>query len=341
MIMIDYANCDMTIDELSAQLNISKEELITNIAEKYDKSIIEINNWINISKGNIKATVNILDNLLKYKRNDDNGHETKTEVKPVHSVKSSINNRVIPPYDCIKLNKETFKDAKVDDVIAYFINNKWYYKIIDYLALKTGFVKTNNEDTKVIDVLEEQTIPMFLIKQSDFEYKEEIANNDKFDEEVKNLTNKIKEKTFLKETEGSVTYVKCDNDILGPFTSNIIEKCRKDKYVEIASIMNKYPDYLEVIAVLLKERKLYENCSLDELNEEIHKKENIENLISLLNEKLQLKQDKNKCEENNGIEYLNEYEKYKNIAFLREEITDLKSLLMDVNNKVNLLMTRG
>lgn len=33
MIMIDYSNCDMTIDELSAQSNISKEELITDIAK--------------------------------------------------------------------------------------------------------------------------------------------------------------------------------------------------------------------------------------------------------------------------------------------------------------------
>lgn len=54
MIMIDYSNCDMTIDELSVQSNISKEELITDIAKKYNKSVIEVNNWIKIGKGNIK-----------------------------------------------------------------------------------------------------------------------------------------------------------------------------------------------------------------------------------------------------------------------------------------------
>lgn len=34
MIMIDYSNCDMTIDELSTQSNVSKEELIADIAKK-------------------------------------------------------------------------------------------------------------------------------------------------------------------------------------------------------------------------------------------------------------------------------------------------------------------
>lgn len=68
MIMIDYSNCDMTIDELSVQSNISKEELITDIAKKYNKSVIEVNNWIKIGKGNIKVAIDILKGLSKYKR---------------------------------------------------------------------------------------------------------------------------------------------------------------------------------------------------------------------------------------------------------------------------------
>lgn len=71
MIMIDYSNCDMTIDELSTQSNVSKEELITDIAKKYNKSVIEVNNWIKIGKGNIKVAIDILEGLSKYKRNDE------------------------------------------------------------------------------------------------------------------------------------------------------------------------------------------------------------------------------------------------------------------------------
>lgn len=77
MIMIDYSNCDMTIDELSTQSNVSKEELITDIAKKYNKSVIEVNNWIKIGKGNIKVAIDILEGLSKYKRNDDIDHEIK------------------------------------------------------------------------------------------------------------------------------------------------------------------------------------------------------------------------------------------------------------------------
>lgn len=68
--MIDYTNCDLTIDELSTQTNISKEELITDIARKYNKSVIEVNNWVKISKGNVKVATNILDGLSKYKKNE-------------------------------------------------------------------------------------------------------------------------------------------------------------------------------------------------------------------------------------------------------------------------------
>lgn len=125
MIMIDYSNCDMTIDELSTQSNVSKEELITDIAKKYNKSVIEVNNWIKIGKGNIKVAIDILEGLSKYKRNDEKVESEVHDNKFENAKEGVINWSKYLNHDQNGVSDETKKIAEMSNkklTIEYPVN---------------------------------------------------------------------------------------------------------------------------------------------------------------------------------------------------------------------------
>lgn len=399
MIMIDYSNCDMTIDELSAQSNISKEELITDIAKKYNKSVIEVNNWIKIGKGNIKVAIDILKRLGKFKRIDDtelNVVENKNspEIKEVNwnkyhalmdknenvrhtlyrnnvlcndeGIVYTMNNKnkthkimeraMKPPYNCVKLDRAVFRELKVDDIIAYFMYDKWNYFRLDNRALKTGMIPVihNDKCLKLIDVLDNTTIPIFMIKCTDFEYAEKIKSDIKFDNNSEKLLgskliNKLKEKQYSIEEKGSTTYIKTDNDVLGPFNKNVVETYNKQMYEEIASIIGKYPNFLEIIATLMNSDNFWDsqyNCITYGFYQEplligeSNKEEDIKNLIKILENKLHSEENKVSC---NSIDSDNTQiidEKDETTIDYHQEIINLMSSLKDMNDNINVLLKK-
>lgn len=363
MIMIDYSNCDMTIDELSAQSNISKEELITDIAKKYNKSVIEVNNWIKIGKGNIKVAIDILDGLGKFKRVDDadlkgfKKEKIDPEIKAVNNegiiytmndknnIHKIMKDAMRPPYDCVKLDRSVFRELKVDDIIAYFMYDKWNYFRLDVQSLKTGMIPViyNDKCLKVIDILDNVTIPIFAIKSFDFEITEKIKADIKFDNNTKkllgsNLLNKIEGKQYSIEKKGSATYIKTDNDVLGPFNKCVVETYNKQMYEEIASIIGKYPNFLEIIAVLLNNDDFWDDRfnsittgfgQKSLLIDETNKKESIRNLIKILENKLHSEENEISC---NSVESDNTH--------YYQEVINLMTSLKNMNDNISALLEK-
>lgn len=390
MIMIDYSNCDMTIDELSAQSNVSKEELITDIAKKYNKSVIEVNNWIKIGKGNIKVAIDILNGLGKFKRIDDadlkvvedkNSPEAKVcncdkyhtlmdknkkesmryglytnnildknegivyTINDKNNIHKIMKDAMRPPYDCVKLDRSVFRELKVDDIIAYFMYDKWNYFRLDVQSLKTGMIPViyNDKCLKVIDILDNVTIPIFAIKSFDFEITEKIKADIKFDNNTKklldsNLLNKIEGKQYSIEKKGSATYIKTDNDVLGPFNKCVVETYNKQMYEEIASIIGKYPNFLEIIAVLLNNDDFW-NDRFNSITTgfgqkslligETNKKESIRNLIKILENKLHSEENEISC---NSVESDNTH--------YYQEVINLMTSLKNMNDNISALLEK-
>jgi len=173
--MIDYKNCDMTIDELSTQANIRKDEIIADIAKKYNKSIIEVNNWIKIGKGNVKVATNILDGLSKYKRMKTcptSSDKTKKEdVKPDFFANNTIDFSPMSEDEFSKISKE------IDE--QYFescnkISNSKPNDIVNQLQKKKYVISQKNE-----------TSPIYL-KMDGGEVIEPFYHNKKHEETVLN-----------------------------------------------------------------------------------------------------------------------------------------------------------
>lgn len=267
MIMIDYSNCDMTIDELSAQSNISKEELVTDIAKKYNKSVIEVNNWIKIGKGNIKVAIDILNGLSKYKRNDEKVesevHDNKFEnaKEGVINWSKYLNHDQNGVSDEVKKNAEMLNsNAKVwedffnpkytsdlkKDIVTKVFEGKYSYDDV----LKDDFQKTSDDVNS-----------LKFLKNSK-EYFESV--DDKLgDSESKDIVSQVKRKKYVmsQKNETSPVYLKMDNgELIGPFYHNknhektALDAFSKEMmYSEIRDLIKKYPNIEDIIKEVREE----------------------------------------------------------------------------------------
>lgn len=290
MIMIDYSNCDMTIDELSAQSNVSKEELITDIAKKYNKSVIEVNNWIKIGKGNIKVAIDILEGLSKYKRNDDTDHEIKAvnwdkyhvlmkknkeekNESEVHDNKFEkakegvINWDKYLNHDQNGVSDETKKIAEMLNSNAKvwedFFNPKYTSDLKKDIATKVfegkysydGILKDDFQKTS------EDVNSLKFLKNSK-QYFEPVDNKLE-DSESKDIVSQVKRKKYVmsQKDETSPVYLKMDNgELIGPFYRNKNhEKTALDAfskeimYSEIRNLIKKYPNIEDIIKEVREE----------------------------------------------------------------------------------------
>lgn len=235
MIMIDYATCDKTIDELSEQINISKDEIIADIARKYNKSVIEVNNWIKIGKGNIKVATGILDGLSKYKRSDD------VETKEPEQKKNE------PEVRAMNLDKyhALMEKAKKEGVKPRFFTNKYLEnKTIDLGSmLEDEFNKTSKEIDDLMSVNDSKQY---------FEPSNQIENS-----EPNDIVNQLQKKKYVisQKNETSPVYLKMDSgELIGPFyRSKKHEKTALDAFVkdtmyeEVKELIKKYPNIEEII----------------------------------------------------------------------------------------------
>lgn len=290
MIMIDYSNCDMTIDELSTQFNVSKEELITDIAKKYNKSVIEVNNWIKIGKGNIKVAIDILEGLSKYKRNDDTDHEIKAvnwdkyhvlmkknkeekNESEVHDNKFEkakegvINWDKYLNHDQNSVSDETKKIAEMLNSNAKvwedFFNPKYTSDLKKDIATKVFEGKYSYDDILKDDFQKtsEDVNSLKFLKNSK-QYFEPV--DDKLeDSESKDIVSQVKRKKYVmsQKDETSPVYLKMDNgELIGPFYRNKNhEKTALDAfskeimYSEIRNLIKKYPNIEDIIKEVREE----------------------------------------------------------------------------------------
>lgn len=290
MIMIDYSNCDMTIDELSAQSNVSKEELITDIAKKYNKSVIEVNNWIKIGKGNIKVAIDILNGLSKYKRNDDTDHEIKAvnwdkyhvlmkknkeekNESEVHDNKFEkakegvINWDKYLNHDQNGVSDETKKIAEMLNSNAKvwedFFNPKYTSDLKKDIATKVFEGKYSYDDILKDDFQKtSEDINSLKFLKNSKQYFEPV--DDKLeDSEPKDIVSQVKRKKYVmsQKDETSPVYLKMDNgELIGPFYRNKNhEKTALDAfskeimYSEIRDLIKKYPNIEDIIKEVREE----------------------------------------------------------------------------------------
>lgn len=290
MIMIDYSNCDMTIDELSAQFNVSKEELITDIAKKYNKSVIEVNNWIKIGKGNIKVAIDILEGLSKYKRNDDTDHEIKAvnwdkyhvlmkknkeekNESEVHDNKFEkakegvINWDKYLNHDQNGVSDETKKIAEMLNSNAKgwedFFNPKYTSDLKKDIATKVFEGKCSYDDVLKDDFQKtsDDVNSLKFLKNSK-QYFEPV--DDKLDDsESKDIVSQVKRKKYVmsQKNETSPVYLKMDNgELIGPFYHNknhekkALDAFSKEMmYSEIRDLIKKYPNIEDIIKEVREE----------------------------------------------------------------------------------------
>lgn len=236
MIMIDYTNCDKTIDELSEQINISKDEIIADIARKYNKSVIEVNNWIKIGKGNIKVATGILDGLSKYKRSDD-----VVEIKELEQKKNESEVRAM---NLDKYHALMEKSEKEGVKPRFFANKYLEDKTIDLGSmLEDEFKKTSKEIDDLMSVNDSKQY---------FEPSNQIENS-----EPNDIVNQLQKKKYVisQKNETSPVYLKMDSgELIGPFYhSKKHEKTALDAlvkntmYEEVKDMIKKYPNIEEII----------------------------------------------------------------------------------------------
>lgn len=281
MIMIDYSNCDMTIDELSAQSNVSKEELITDIAKKYNKSVIEVN---------IKVAIDILEGLSKYKRNDDTDHEIKAvnwdkyhvlmkknkeekNESEVHDNKFEkakegvINWDKYLNHDQNGVSDETKKIAEMLNSNAKgwedFFNPKYTSDLKKDIATKVFEGKCSYDDVLKDDFQKtsDDVNSLKFLKNSK-QYFEPV--DDKLDDsESKDIVSQVKRKKYVmsQKNETSPVYLKMDNgELIGPFYHNknhektALDAFSKEMmYSEIRDLIKKYPNIEDIIKEVREE----------------------------------------------------------------------------------------
>lgn len=267
MIMIDYSNCDMTIDELSTQSNVSKEELITDIAKKYNKSVIEVNNWIKIGKGNIKVAIDILEGLSKYKRNDEKIESEVHNNKFENAKEGVINWSKYLNHDQNGISDETKKIAEMLNSNAKgwedFFNPKYTSDLKKDIATKVFEGKCSYDDVLKDDFQKtsDDVNSLKFLKNSK-QYFEPV--DDKLDDsESKDIVSQVKRKKYVmsQKNETFPVYLKMDNgELIGPFYHNknhektALDAFSKEMmYSEIRDLIKKYPNIEDIIKEVREE----------------------------------------------------------------------------------------
>lgn len=267
MIMIDYSNCDMTIDELSTQSNVSKEELITNIAKKYNKSVIEVNNWIKIGKGNIKVAIDILEGLSKYKRNDEKVESEVHDNKFENAKEGVINWSKYLNHDQNGVSDETKKIAEMLNSNAKgwedFFNPKYTSDLKKDIATKVFEGKCSYDDVLKDDFQKTSNdVNSLKFLKNSKQYFEPV--DDKLDDsESKDIVSQVKRKKYVmsQKNETSPVYLKMDNgELIGPFYHNknhektALDAFSKEMmYSEIRDLIKKYPNIEDIIKEVREE----------------------------------------------------------------------------------------
>lgn len=373
MIMIDYSNCDMTIDELSTQSNVSKEELITDIAKKYNKSVIEVNNWIKIGKGNIKVAIDILEGLSKYKRNDDIDHEIKAvnwdkyhvlmkknkeekNESEVHDNKFEkakegvINWDKYLNHDQNDVSDETKKIAEMLNSNAKgwndFFNPKYTSDLKKDIATKVFEGKYSYDDILKDDFQKtsEDVNSLKFLKNSK-QYFEPV--DDKLeDSESKDIVSQVKRKKYVmsQKDETSPVYLKMDNgELIGPFYRNKNhEKTALDAfskeimYSEIRDLIKKYPNIEDIIKEVREE--LTKNHQENIVNEgTVYTTEKAFNKKTNKSafDKVDLKRSKEIMDANNTNEGIKVYSNDELYQMIENLTTEVNALAAEIGVKLN------
>lgn len=373
MIMIDYSNCDMTIDELSTQSNVSKEELITDIAKKYNKSVIEVNNWIKIGKGNIKVAIDILEGLSKYKRNDDTDHEIKAvnwdkyhvlmkknkeekNESEVHDNKFEkakegvINWDKYLNHDQNGVSDETKKIAEMLNSNAKgwedFFNPKYTSDLKKDIATKVFEGKYSYDDILKDDFQKtsEDVNSLKFLKNSK-QYFEPV--DDKLeDSESKDIVSQVKRKKYVmsQKDETSPVYLKMDNgELIGPFYRNKNhEKTALDAfskeimYSEIRDLIKKYPNIEDIIKEVREE--LTKNHQENIVNEgTVYTTEEAFNKKTNKSafDKVDLKRSKEIMDANNINEGIKVYSNDELYQMIENLTTEVNALAAEIGVKLN------
>lgn len=373
MIMIDYSNCDMTIDELSTQSNVSKEELITDIAKKYNKSVIEVNNWIKIGKGNIKVAIDILEGLSKYKRNDDTDHEIKAvnwdkyhvlmkknkeekNESEVHDNKFEkakegvINWDKYLNHDQNGVSDETKKIAEMLNSNAKvwedFFNPKYTSDLKKDIATKVFEGKYSYDDILKDDFQKtsEDVNSLKFLKNSK-QYFEPV--DDKLeDSESKDIVSQVKRKKYVmsQKDETSPVYLKMDNgELIGPFYRNKNhEKTALDAfskeimYSEIRDLIKKYPNIEDIIKEVREE--LTKNHQENIVNEgTVYTTEEAFNKKTNKSafDKVNLKRSKEIMDANNTNEGIKVYSNDELYQMIENLTTEVNALAAEIGVKLN------
>lgn len=373
MIMIDYSNCDMTIDGLSTQSNVSKEELITDIAKKYNKSVIEVNNWIKIGKGNIKVAIDILEGLSKYKRNDDIDHEIKAvnwdkyhvlmkknkeekNESEVHDNKFEkakegvINWDKYLNHDQNDVSDETKKIAEMLNSNAKgwndFFNPKYTSDLKKDIATKVFEGKYSYDDILKDDFQKtsEDVNSLKFLKNSK-QYFEPV--DDKLeDSESKDIVSQVKRKKYVmsQKDETSPVYLKMDNgELIGPFYRNKNhEKTALDAfskeimYSEIRDLIKKYPNIEDIIKEVREE--LTKNHQENIVNEgTVYTTEKAFNKKTNKSafDKVDLKRSKEIMDANNTNEGIKVYSNDELYQMIENLTTEVNALAAEIGVKLN------
>lgn len=373
MIMIDYSNCDMTIDELSTQSNVSKEELITDIAKKYNKSVIEVNNWIKIGKGNIKVAIDILEGLSKYKRNDDIDHEIKAvnwdkyhvlmkknkeekNESEVHDNKFEkakegvINWDKYLNHDQNDVSDKTKKIAEMLNSNAKgwndFFNPKYTSDLKKDIATKVFEGKYSYDDILKDDFQKtsEDVNSLKFLKNSK-QYFEPV--DDKLeDSESKDIVSQVKRKKYVmsQKDETSPVYLKMDNgELIGPFYRNKNhEKTALDAfskeimYSEIRDLIKKYPNIEDIIKEVREE--LTKNHQENIVNEgTVYTTEEAFNKKTNKSafDKVDLKRSKEIMDANNTNEGIKVYSNDELYQMIENLTTEVNALAAEIGVKLN------
>lgn len=267
MIMIDYSNCDMTIDELSTQSNVSKEELITDIAKKYNKSVIEVNNWIKIGKGNIKVAIDILEGLSKYKRNDEKVESEVHDNKFENAKEGVINWSKYLNHDQNGVSDETKKIAEMLNSNAKgwedFFNPRYTSDLKKDIATKVFEGKYSYDDVLKDDFQKTSNdVNSLKFLKNSKQYFEPV--DDKLDDsKSKDIVSQVKRKKYVmsQKNETSPVYLKMDNgELIGPFYHNknhektALDAFSKEMmYSEIRDLIKKYPNIEDIIKEVREE----------------------------------------------------------------------------------------
>lgn len=343
------------------------------LLKKYNKSVIEVNNWIKIGKGNIKVAIDILEGLSKYKRNDDIDHEIKAvnwdkyhvlmkknkeekNESEVHDNKFEkakegvINWDKYLNHDQNDVSDETKKIAEMLNSNAKgwndFFNPKYTSDLKKDIATKVFEGKCSYDDILKDDFQKtsEDVNSLKFLKNSK-QYFEPV--DDKLeDSESKDIVSQVKRKKYVmsQKDETSPVYLKMDNgELIGPFYRNKNhEKTALDAfskeimYSEIRDLIKKYPNIEDIIKEVREE--LTKNHQENIVNEgTVYTTEEAFNKKTNKSafDKVDLKRSKEIMDANNTNEGIKVYSNDELYQMIENLTTEVNALAAEIGVKLN------